>query len=107
MFVHRTGHDYLSPQFHIFICDDQRIVFEAVADSEIASRPVISRVLAVGERVVLTTELELFFLDLGAAHKRLTRVSTVASDLIDQVDFDGAIVKILEESGNVWAVAFM
>jgi hypothetical protein len=67
---------------------------------------VISTVIAVDERVVLATELEVFSLDLRAASPGLIRRFIAASELIEDIQFDGYSVKVREEDGNISAFPF-
>lgn len=91
---------------HVFLCDNQQIVFEAVAVSEITADLVISTVLAVDERVVLATELELFSLDLRVESPGLIRRYVAASGLIKDIQFDGYSVKVRDEDGNISTFPF-
>jgi len=91
---------------HVFLCDNQRIAFEAVAVSEVTPRPVISSVRAVDKRVVLGTEFEVFFLDLRAEPPRLIRRLTAASGLIEDIRFDGRLLEVRDEGGNISTLPF-
>jgi hypothetical protein len=61
---------------------------------------------AVGERVVLQTECEVYSLDLQVTPPRFVWCWTAKSGLLDGVRFDGRVVEMRDEGGNVETCKF-
>jgi len=91
---------------HVFVCDGEEVVFEDRVPSDAAPTAEVSRVLVVGDLVVLGTEFEVYSLDLRVMPPRFVRRWTVRAGLLYDVRFDGQIIEMRDEEGNVETCRF-
>lgn len=91
---------------HVFVCDGDRVVFEDTVLSDVTTRGEVYGVHAIGERVVLKTEFEVCSLDLRVMPPRFEQRWTAQSGILDSVCFDGGVVEMRDEGGNVETCRF-
>ncbi len=91
---------------HVFVCDGEDVAFEDRVPSDAAPTAEVSRVLVVGDLVVLGTEFEVYSLDLRVMPPRFVRRWSAKSGLLDELRFDGQVIEMSDEGGNAETCRF-
>lgn len=84
---------------HVFVLDGADIVFEDRVRSGATND--VCQVVVAGELVILGTEFEVYSLALGKTPIALVRRWTTSSGILESMRFDGRVLEMRDEGGNV------
>jgi hypothetical protein len=86
---------------HVFVLDGADIVFEDRVRSGVTTYGDVSQVVVAGELVILGTEFEVYSLALGQTPFALVHRWTTSSGILESMRFDGRVLEMRDEGGNV------